>query len=209
MIDDVDPAILLASLSAVTLDGLGFSGAVRLEEQDRALGRVLSGAEYAALLPDGVSPEAAVMRFAGGEPLALVRSGSEGGKQKIGRRVDVRQSLEAVGLPASGEASRLEAALGWSPGRIVTFRVAVSALGSARPSEVIETLCGAEVAAASSLCRLGLRAHGGGRPVGVAGAEAVALDAGVDPLDLVALRQMRPPRREAAPAGLATPAAQV
>jgi radical SAM family uncharacterized protein/radical SAM-linked protein len=177
MVGVVDPEILRHGLQAVTLDGLDFLSAARLEEADRALGRVLSGAEYAALVPQGVSVEDALTRHASSEPLSVIRPGSdEKGRRKPGRRVEVRQSLEAVGLPTPEVAEQLRAQLGWVPGRIITFRVAVTHLGSARPIEVVEALAGPEAAAGAALARLGLCAVG------------ARDERGVDPLDLPAIR---------------------
>jgi hypothetical protein len=107
----------------------------------------------------------------------VIRPGSdEKGRKKPGRRVDVRQSLEAADLPSAAVAEQLRRDLGWVPGRIVTFRVAVSTLGSARPLEVVEALAGPEAAAGASLARLGLCAVGGRD------------ERGVDALDLAAVR---------------------
>jgi radical SAM family uncharacterized protein/radical SAM-linked protein len=191
MVGEIDPEIVRRGLQAVTLEGLDFLSAVRLDEQDRALGRVLSGAEYAAFLPEGVDPEAAAQTFASETPLSLIRPGSEEkGRRKPGRRVDVRHSLEAVDVASGAATARLADALGWEAGRIITFRIAVTALGSARPSEVVEALCGAEAASGTVLARLGLRAHPAGREHDGKGEGAVIarMDAGLDPLDLAALR---------------------
>ena len=210
MVGVIDPEILRQGLQAVTLEGLDFLSAVRLEEQDRALGRVLSGAEYAALLPEGVSPEAAMLRFATAEPLSLIRPGSEEkGRRKPGRRVDVRHSLEAVDVASPAVTARLVEGLGWQPGRIVTFRIAVTALGSARPVEVIEALCGPEAASGTALARLGLRAHPAGREFDGKGegGTIARMDGGLDPLDLAALRagfRPKPPTRSLAGAAPAT-----
>ena len=203
MVGVIDPEILLRGLRPVTLEGLDFLAAARLDEQDRALGRVLSGAEYAAFLPAGVSPEDAGLRFATAEPLSLIRPGSEEkGRRKPGRRVDVRHSLEAVDVPSAAVTARLVETLGWQAGRILTFRVAVTALGSARPSEVVEALCGAEAASGTAFARLGLRAHPAGREFDGKGEAAVIarMDVGLDPLDLGALRAgFRPPARSGRP----------
>ncbi len=193
MVGVLDPEIVLRGLQAVTLDGLDWLAAARLEDSDRALGRVLSAADYAALLPAGVSPESGVLRFATAEPLSLVRPGaSDKRKQMPGRRIDVRQSLQAVDLPGSVAAGKLAAALGWPADRIVTFRVTVSALGSARPSEVVEALFGPEIAADASLARLGLRAN-----LPAVEGQELATGNGFDPLDLEALRRpvARAPKR--------------
>jgi radical SAM family uncharacterized protein/radical SAM-linked protein len=180
MVGEVDPLILQRGLQAVTLEGLDFTGAARLTEQDKNLGRVLSGAEYAAWLPAGTAA-AAVARFEAGEPLSVLRPGSgDKGGRKPGRRVDVRQSLHAVGLPSEATVARLVTDLGWPAGDIVTFRVAITTQGSARPREVVESLVSEEAAANAAFARIGLRACGG------------PAERGLDPLDLVGMRAHAP-----------------
>jgi radical SAM family uncharacterized protein/radical SAM-linked protein len=215
MVGVIDAEIVRAGLQAVTLEGLDFLSAVRLDETDRALGRVLTGAEYAALLPEGVSAEVAALRFATAEPLSLIRPGSEEkGRRKPGRRVDVRHSLEAVDVASDAVAARLRDGLGWPSGRILTFRIAVTALGSAKPSEVVEALCGPEAASGASLARMGLRAHPAGREFdgkgqGAEAAQVVRMDVGLDPLDLAGLRAGQRVNVAARLARPAVPAADV
>jgi radical SAM family uncharacterized protein/radical SAM-linked protein len=187
--EDVDPGVLVQRLNEVTLDGIEFLGAVRLQEGDRNLGRVLAAAAYAARLPEGVSPAALAGRFAAAEPLSVIRASSRGdgrGKATIGRRVDVRKSVRSVGLPPFDAIESLGRLLDWPPERILRFELTISGEGSARPYEVIEALAGEEVAGQSSFARLALTAGGG--------------DAGDrDPLDLSALRSP-PPAAAAVPA---------
>jgi radical SAM-linked protein len=176
MTDAIDPQALLAELRAVTLEGIDLLGAVALGDNDKALGRVLSVAEYAALLPPDASLTGAIERFASGEALSLVREGSsEGGRAKIGRRIDVRRTLLEV--TGAGEAAgRLGDAFAWPADRIVRFRLAVSAEGGARPAEVLDALLGPELGAASELVRVNLWAR------------ALGSDVVIDPLDLPPLR---------------------
>jgi radical SAM family uncharacterized protein/radical SAM-linked protein len=158
LIDDVEPAELLRRLGRVTLDGVTFLEAARLGDNDRALGRVVAEAVFAARLPAGSDVDAAVRRFADGTPLAARRESDKG----IARTVDVRRSLRSFERFDDASArARLE----WSDGELVAFRVAVSHEGSARPAEVIGALCGAEVAARVELARLGLVAEAGLDPL--------------------------------------------
>ncbi len=177
--ETVDPGELVGRLNAVSLEGIEFLGAVALSDNDRPLGRVLCRARYAALLPSGAAVARALAAFAGGEPLAVMRPGKrEGAHTGIGRRIDLRRSLTDVGSAPAEDAARLARAFGWTADRTIVFAVTASAEGSARPAEVLEALCGLEIAGRADLARLGL--------------EAVA--EGADPLDVVAMRAAAPAR---------------
>jgi radical SAM family uncharacterized protein/radical SAM-linked protein len=174
---------LVRRLEAVTLEGVELREGVALREDDRALGRVLTASEYAALLPAGVDPAEARARFSAGEPLSVLRPASgEGGRMKLGRRVDVRRSLLGACLPDPAHAERLERAFGWPAERILITTVAISHEGNARPAEVLEALVGEEAAREAHVARVALWAGGPG-----AGGPLL------DPLDLSALR-VRPRR---------------
>src|SRR5581483_6163056 len=105
--------------------------------------------------------------------------------------VDVRKSLRSVEL---FEDDRVRARLDWPDGALLRFRVAVSHEGSARPSEVLAALFGADVGPRAELARLGLWAR-----------EPGSADAGmhpglsVDPLDVETLRRHPTPAAGAAP----------
>ena len=95
---------LAGRLNQVTLDGIQFLGAVRLMDNDRTLGRVLTLATYGALLPEGSSPSLLAARFTGPESLGVLRAPTrQAGRTRsgltpgIGRRVDVRRSLALGG----------------------------------------------------------------------------------------------------------------
>jgi radical SAM family uncharacterized protein len=184
--EDVEAGSLVGRLNRFTLDGIQFLGAARLMDNDRALGRVLDRATYAALLPEGWSPSTLAARFAGQEPLAVLRpatrqagraqaANQDGLARGIGRRVDVRKSLRSVGLPSPRDRQTLAAAWDWPSERVLVMELRISGEGSARPYEVIQALAGDEAAGASRFARLSL----GGS--GVDGGE-------LDPLDLSALR---------------------
>jgi hypothetical protein len=73
--------------------------------------------------------------------------------------VDVRLSITDVARANQGEARVLTAKLGWlggEPDSLLTFGVVISALGSARPVEVVEALTDPTVAREAPLARLGL-----------------------------------------------------
>jgi radical SAM family uncharacterized protein/radical SAM-linked protein len=179
MAEQMAPEDLLARLNAVTLEGIDFLGAAALEPLDRGLGRVLARAGYAALLPDPASVASALAAFDQGEPLSVVRhnhrdeerqrraearapsAGEEAPAphvQGIGRRVDVRRSLLDVSSADPELAVQVARAFGWPAERVLAFGVAISADGSARPSEVMEALLGAAVADRTDLARVALDA---------------------------------------------------
>jgi radical SAM-linked protein len=170
----IEPAELVRRLSAVTLEGVDLLDAVALGEQDRALGRVLTSAEYAALLPEG-AVEIALARFASAEPLSLVRAPAADKAGGIGRRVDVRRSLLGVGRGAA----RAAEVFGWPAAQTLVFSVAISAEGNARPAEILEALIGADLAGEADVARLAL--WSGGRDG--------QHEQRIDPLDLLELRR--------------------
>jgi radical SAM-linked protein len=183
--EQLAPGELVARLNAVTLEGIEFLAAAALEPQDRGLGRVLARAGYAACLPDPAAVTAALVTFAEGAPLSVVRASSRkaerGGAEVagIGRRVDVRRSLLDVGTPGPELAAALARVFAWPADRVLTFGVAVSAEGSARPAEVLEALLGPAVADRAELARVALEAAGAG--------------AHMDPLRTADLRASAPP----------------
>jgi radical SAM-linked protein len=176
--DDLDPGELLTRLRAVTLAGIDFLGAARLDETDRALGRIISSAEFAARLPDDTDVLAALAHLASGAPLSVRRESDKG----LARTIDVRKSLGAV---ASFDDAFIRERLDWPTGPLVRFAVSVSHEGSARPIEVARALFGEDVAADTELARLALWARDGEIDRG-------NVDARIDPLDLEVLRVRTP-----------------
>ena len=176
LIDDIDPAELVRRLGRVSLTGVEFMDAVRLGDNDRALGRVIAEAEFAARLPAGVAGGPAVERFKGGDPLVVLRQSDKG----LARTVDIRRSLRSL---TGFEDAAVRRRLGWSDRELVAFRIGVSHEGSARPSEVVTTLFGIETAGDTELARLALHADGG-----------------LDPLRPLDLRHATPPEAAAQPA---------
>jgi radical SAM family uncharacterized protein/radical SAM-linked protein len=164
--DDVTPAELLRRLNAVSLDGIEFLAATTLQESQPALGRMLARAQYAVLLPDGANPATALAAYASGAPLlAARRERQDSRKSAPASQVDVRPFITDVAA-ASEDAARLwTGMLGWrgsEPTHVLTFGVVVSALGSARPVEVVEAFYDQAVARQASIARLGLWAAGEG-----------------------------------------------
>ena len=104
--------------------------------------------------------------------------------------VDVRKSLRSVEL---FEDDRVRARLDWPDGALVRFRVAVSHEGSARPSEVLAALFGADVAPRAELARLGLWAREPARLP-----RRARRRRSIDPLDLESLRRHPAPAAVAA-----------
>ena len=161
LIEDLPPEDLVRRLSRVTLEGIEILGATRIGEHDRNLGRVIAEAEYVARLPDGVDPAIGLARFADAEVIKVLRESDK----KIARMVDVRRTLRSfVALDRStrvngSSASDLRRRLSWTGGGLVSFAVAVSAEGSARPIEVIAGLYGPEIAAQTDLARMALWAE--------------------------------------------------
>ncbi len=158
--DDISAVELLRRLNDVSLTGIEFLDAVALREGEPALGKVLARAEYAMWLPEGMRASQACARFASGEPLlAARRERKDSRKTSAAAPTDVRPSLTDVALASPSTLAQLRERLGWSEAsadNVVSFGVVVSALGSARPVEVVEALYGVEAVGRTPLARLGL-----------------------------------------------------
>jgi radical SAM-linked protein len=158
--DEITPAELLRRLNAVSLPGIEFLAAAVLQESEPALGRVLARAQYAVLLPDGLCAATAVAAYAFAAPLLAARREREDSRKSAPTsRVDVRPSLTDVAAASEEDARLLAAKLDWldaSPERVLIFGVKVSALGSARPVEVVEAFTDPTVAREAPIARLGL-----------------------------------------------------
>ncbi|MGB8295022.1 MAG: TIGR03960 family B12-binding radical SAM protein [Polyangia bacterium] len=158
--DDVIPTELLRRLNAVSLDGIEFLAATALREAQPALGRILARAQYAVSLPDGTKATTAVEAFASGALLlAARRERQDSRKSAPASQVDVRPFITDVAAASEAAARAWAGSLGWQgagPDHVLTFGVVVSALGSARPVEVVEALYDQTVARRASIARLGL-----------------------------------------------------
>jgi radical SAM-linked protein len=158
--DDISAPELLRLLNAVSLPGIEFLDAVALRESEPAMGKVLARAEYAMLLPEGLSAASACARFASGEPLlASRRERKDSRKTSAAAPSDVRPSLTDVTLASPSLLANVQKRLGWveaSADNVVCFGVVVSAMGSARPVEVVEALYDVNAVGRTCLARLGL-----------------------------------------------------
>jgi radical SAM family uncharacterized protein/radical SAM-linked protein len=158
LVDRLSPKELLRRLRPVSPPGIELLSAAVLADGEAALGRVLSESHYAVLLPEGASAASAETTFAAGEPLLARRRERSDSRRADGSVVvDVRKSMVFARVASSEETARLEGELGWAElgsDRILAFGLVVSALGSARPVEVIEALLG-EAAAGCQIARTG------------------------------------------------------
>jgi hypothetical protein len=106
-----------------------------------------------------------MLAYASGAPLlAARRERQDSRKSAPAARVDVRPSLTDVASASEEEMGLLAAKLGWldaRPDQVLTFGVVVSALGSARPVEVVEAFTDPLIARSASIARLGLWAAAG------------------------------------------------
>ncbi|MDQ3033665.1 MAG: TIGR03960 family B12-binding radical SAM protein [Myxococcota bacterium] len=165
---------LVDRLNAVSEAGLEFTAARALGAQDAGINKVIEEAEYVAALPHAWLVENGLadldaLRARIEEARAgslVVRRVIEG----IGKDVDVAKYLLAID-PGEGAESLEDAGLG---GALVPLRIrlAITGQGTAKASEVIEAVLGANVP--HRLVRVGLFAQREGRRV--------------DPLELDALR---------------------
>ncbi len=158
LVGEIEPAELLRRLNRVSLDGVEFLSAAALGDGDRALGRVIAEAEFAARLPIGTDVDGALAKLSGDAALSVRRESEKG----IARTVDVRRSLRSM---RRLDDAAIRGRLDWPDGEAVAFGIAVSQDGSARPVEVIEALFGSAIAADVELARLALYAEGGRDPL--------------------------------------------
>lgn len=212
---------LVERLQAVTLDGVEWLGGGSLGDNDRALGRVIARAELWARLPAGVSGAPGVDAWQSAQPLLVTRTSesaqaTDESRQRTARpgrpipirrpprTIDLRQALatiEAVDATTS-RATEVCRTLGWddlagSSDRLVRFDLAISHDGTAKPTEVIEAIWGADVAADTDFARIALW--------------AVEDDQLIDPLNIPRLRRNLPPPPSASSPqpGVAIPSAAV
>ncbi len=179
LVDQAAPDAILRRLRAVSPPGIEFMAAAALRGGDPPLGRVLAEAHYAVHLPGGVSATVAESRWNEGAPLfATRRERSDSRRRDCGKTIDVRKSLVFARAAASDERRLLIEKLGWpveESARALIFGLTVSALGSARPVEVLEGFLGERAALDCEIARTGVFAKVAQRRV--------------DPLDLADLRR--------------------
>jgi radical SAM family uncharacterized protein/radical SAM-linked protein len=178
LVDKVTPEEILRRLRAVSPPGIEFLAAAALVDGDLALGRVLTESHYAVRLPEGLSASTAEALWNKGEPLlATRRERSDSRRPDRGNTSDVRKSILFAKVCVGDDRQLLAEKLGWATEdreRVLEFGLVVSALGSARPVEVIEAFFGEGTPSGCEIVRVGLYATAtGGR---------------VDPVELAKLR---------------------
>jgi radical SAM family uncharacterized protein/radical SAM-linked protein len=151
---------VLQRLQAVSPPGIEFLDATVLADGDPPIGRVLGEARYVVRLPAGLDARAAESLWNTGAPLvATRRERSDSRRPDRGNTVDVRKSIVFAKVCGIEEQRLLAEKLGWLDGaNVLAFGLVVSALGSARPVEVIEAFFGEGVAERCEIARTGLHA---------------------------------------------------
>lgn len=162
LVDRLAAQDILRRLRLVSLPGVAFLSALALREGEAPLGRVLAEAHYAVRLPEGLSAQAAVSAWDRGEPLtARRRERSDSRRADLDNLVDVRKSMVFARLASPEDTAELRAKLDWPASSggdgVLTFGLVISALGSARPVEVLEALLGAGAASGCEIVRTGFR----------------------------------------------------
>jgi radical SAM-linked protein len=169
LVDKVTPEEILRRLRAVSPPGVDFLASAALVVGDLPLGRVLTESCYAVRLPKGLRASAAESRWNAGEPLlATRRERSDSRRPDRGNTSDVRKSIVFAHVAGLEERQLLAEKLDWSAEereRVLIFGLVVSALGSARPVEVIEAFFGEAAPGVCEIVRMGLYATVSGEKV--------------------------------------------
>ncbi|HEY5284456.1 MAG TPA: TIGR03936 family radical SAM-associated protein, partial [Polyangia bacterium] len=162
LVDKLPPEEILGRLQKVSPPGIEFLSAAALAVGDPPLGRVLTEAHYAVRLPDGFFASAAEALWNMGEPiLATRRERSDSRRADRGNTLDVRKSILFAKAAGEDERTLLADKFGWRAAereRVMVFGLAISALGGARPVEVIEGFFGEGAARGCEIVRVGLQA---------------------------------------------------
>ena len=161
LVETVSAGDLLRRLRAVSPTGVEFLTAEALGDGDPPLGRAITQAHYAVLLPEGLSASAAESRWNEGGPLAATRrERSDSRRPDQGNQIDVRKHLLFARSASAGERQPLAEKLGWPDveGRVLAFALRVSVEGSARPVEVVEAFFGEGAVAKCEIARMGVAA---------------------------------------------------
>ncbi len=161
LVDHLAADEILRRLRSVSPPGIEFLSSLALADGEAPLGRVLTAAHYAVSLPDGVSAHAAESRWKAGDPLvARRRERSDSRRADREATVDVRKSMVFARTASPEERCQLADRLGWEKGEgddVLAFGLVVSALGSARPVEVLEALLGESAPAGCEIVRTGFQ----------------------------------------------------
>ncbi len=163
LVDRLSAEELLRRLRLVSPPGIEFTLAQVLGDGDPPLGRALTESHYAVRLPDGASAKGAESTWnAGGPLLARRRERTDSRRGESDSAVDVRKSMVGAKVPPPDARVRVAEKLGWPQedrDGILTFGLVVSALGSARPIEVMEALLG-DAASGCEIARTGFAQKG-------------------------------------------------
>ncbi len=174
---DGDPREWLDALTQGAPDGLRFTDARALGERDASVSKLIDTARYAVAIPRSVlSAERAAERidFAmRAESLPVVRN-----MDGIGKKIEVRRYLRAVRFDDAFARDAIARAGLVGDLAALFVEIAVTPTGSAKISEAIEVLFGAETPAKAVRAELSL--------------------AGTSPLDLDAVRARRDEQRATA-----------
>jgi radical SAM family uncharacterized protein/radical SAM-linked protein len=165
LVDRLPAEEILRRLQEVSPPGIAFLEASALADGDPPLGRVIKEAHYAVRLPEGSSAAAAEALWQSDAPLiATRRERSDSRRPDVGNTVDVRKSLVFVRAASTEEQAVLAEKMGWvgEDDRVLTFGLVVSALGSARPVEVVEAVVSRREAGESQIARAAVRTQHAG-----------------------------------------------
>ncbi len=148
---------LMRRLRSVSLPGVDFLSATRLEPGAAPLGRLLTRAHYAVLLPEQMA-QAAALSWRSDAVLLVERYRHRG----VQASHNLRDSVLFAEVAKPDERAELARRLGWMDGEgVLTFGVAMRPTGSARPSEVVEALVGPDAGASYPMVRTACRLEGG------------------------------------------------
>ena len=169
LVDKVTSEEILRRLRAVSPPGVDFLASAALVVGDLPLGRVLTESRYAVRLPKGLRASVAEALWNAGEPLlATRRERSDSRRPDRGNTSDVRTSIVFAHVAGLEERQLLAEKLDWSAEEsesVLIFGLVVSALGSARPVEVIEAFFGEAAPGVCEIVRMGLYATVSGKKV--------------------------------------------
>jgi radical SAM family uncharacterized protein/radical SAM-linked protein len=169
LVEKLPPEAILRRLQVVSPPGIEFSSAAKLTDGDAPLGRVLTEAHYGVRLPSDLFAQVAESAWNAGDPLlATRRERSDSRRPDRGNTVDVRKSIVFSAAAGTEAGQHFAEKLGWSSEErehLLTFGLVVSALGSARPVEVIDAFFGEGAAGRCEIVRTGLFATVDGQRV--------------------------------------------
>ena len=143
----LDATEIAERLRAAAPEGVRIEGCVQLGAQDPGLNRVLSVADYAALLPRGATLRA--------EPSPITRQ-----HRGIVKTIDIAHYLLEARIAGEAEAGPLRSLLEWPDGDVLRARVRVAGDGSAKASEIVAAMIPDVDPKMVRLARVGLDADG-------------------------------------------------